>query len=188
MSESTIRWLISRSYTKAPASYALLGLVVILSVLPPVLEAVQDTTSSTITILNGDGEPVAVLQAQPPNRIQIGEAHEDAGMIATVDTTGKGFLVIRSVTGDDILVVGLDEKHDGRLSAHRSASEKERSELIESIIRNFAKGIAIVIALLVLRRILPGIGRVLTGGRDRASLERRVEELEQELERLRSAS
>ncbi len=155
--------------------------VLSLLVLSPVpTRAADDSASSTLTIRNAAGEKIAVLGSQKNQTLTV-QTPEGTEVILRADASKSGLLVIQNSQSEDAVIVGINKEDPGKLTVKRKGETD-----FAPIVTNVAKGIAIVIALLVIRAIIGAIGRgvKIEFNEERKSLELRLKDLERKLKEM----
>lgn len=135
----------------------------------------QTTTERTILIADGQGNLLTTLKQDDRTGIRLTDQVGQSIALRAADDPAEGFIEI------------VDEK--GRVTVFgtsaptwmESVDQRETKDLITTIILQVSKGVAIIVALLILRQIVGSIGKGVEEGSSRAELLKRVCELEAEL-------
>ena len=137
----------------------------------------QEPTERIILVAGPDGNVIAQLRAGDEIPLRLTDQLGRSIAIRAADPT-EGFIEVIDDVGN-AAVLGKD----AGVWAERLATEETKG-LITTIIFQVAKGIAIIVAILVLKSIIEAIGRGVeeeAGGPSRTELLKRVGELEAEL-------
>ena len=136
----------------------------------------QEPVERTILVAGPDGGVIAELRSSDAKLIRLTDQLGQSIALRPADPA-KGFIEVLDTTGQSV-VVGKDI---GEWSAILEGEETKH--LIRVIVLNVTKGIAIIVALLILRSIIGAIGRGVENETElgRTQLLKRVGELEAEL-------
>jgi hypothetical protein len=139
----------------------------------------QESVERAILVAGPDGNVVAELRSGDDQSIRLSDQLGQSIALKPADPT-EGFIEVIDASGQSV-VLGKDI---GEWSAKLEGEETKH--LVKVIVFNVAKGIAVIVALLVVRSIIGAIGRGVAEeeekeGQSRTMLLKRVGELEAEL-------
>jgi hypothetical protein len=139
----------------------------------------QEPTDRTILVADKNGEVLTQIRFGDDIPLRLTDQLGQSYALRAADPA-KGFVELVDEQGL-VVVIGKDSG-----DWQKRLKDDEKKELIMTIVFQVAKGIAIVVALLILRAIIKSIGKDVEGGFDRTKLLVRVTELEEELEKLKA--
>ncbi len=134
----------------------------------------QDSTDRIIQVVNQDGTHLVELRSREGTTIRLTDQFDQSiSLNAAAPQNG-----IIELINDQGVSVFYGKNIDAWAE---QIEDRETRRLVQDIVLNVSKGIAIVIALLVLRSIVRSIGKNVRGERNAADLQQRIYELEAEL-------
>ena len=139
----------------------------------------QEPTDRTILVADQNGEVLTQIRFGDNTPLRLTDQLGQSYSLRAADPA-KGFVELVNENGL-AFVIGKDSG-----DWQKKLKDDETKELITTIVFQVAKGIAVVVALLILRAIIKSIGKDVEGGFDRTKLLVRVTELEEELEKLKA--